>query len=110
MGDDKGLKVRIRNAEGKFLILGYREVWFTGDPKRAQVFDYYRQDIAQQLEDLRESIGIVLEAEPISPNDIYETCDWCKHSAMPQHLFFDGQKYLCHECKAAHPDTRAAST
>ena len=43
------------------------------------VFDYHRHKVAERLENLKETSGIVLEAEPIDPEEIYETWDGCNH-------------------------------
>jgi hypothetical protein len=99
MGDVQNLKVRIRNEEGKYLSISLREVWFTDDPKKAQVFDYHRHHVAEQLQDLKTSCGMVLEAEPIEPTEIFESCDLCNRLAMPFFLFFDGKNFLCRDCR-----------
>jgi hypothetical protein len=99
MGNDENLKVRIRNAEGNYLTGDFKSLWFTDDPLKALVFDYWRHQVAQQIENLKEEIGITLEAEPIDPKEIYETCDGCNRLGMPFDLAFDGNRFLCDDCK-----------
>jgi hypothetical protein len=100
MAGDENLKVRIRNAEGKYLIGEARNLGFTDDPLKALVFDYHRHKVAGQLEILTKTSGIVLETEPIDPEEIYETCDGCKRLGMPFDLVFDGEKFHCRDCAA----------
>jgi len=77
MAGDENLKVRIRNEESKYLGGDFKSPWFTDDPLKALVFDYHRHKVAEQLKKLKETSGIVLEAEPIDREEIYETCDGC---------------------------------
>ena len=98
MAGDENLKVRIRNAEGKYLSRGAKSLEFTDDPVRALAFDYYRQRVVERLEILKRTSGIVLAAEPIDPGEIHEACDRCNRLVMPFDLVFDGVKYLCQDC------------
>ena len=77
MAGDENLKVRIRNAESKYVTGEFKNPQFTNDPLKALVFDYHRHKVAEQLKNLKETSGMVLEAEPIDPEEIYETCDGC---------------------------------
>ena len=42
---------------------------------------------------------IVLAADPVPPEEIYETCDQCKDLFMPFMTFFDGKQFLCADCR-----------
>jgi hypothetical protein len=77
MARDKNVKIRIQNAEGKYLAREFKSPWFTDDPLKALVFDYHHHKAAEQLKNLKETSGMVLEAEPIDPEGIYETGDGC---------------------------------
>ncbi len=77
MAGDENLKVRIRNAEGKYLSGELKSPRFTDDPLVALVFDYHRHKVAEQLKNLEETSPMVLEAEPIDLEGIYETGDGC---------------------------------
>lgn len=73
----------------------------TRDVNSAVVFDCRRYHIEERLEYLRLANGLVLQAEPVDPKEIHETCDGCGRSALSFQIFFDGEHYLCKECRAA---------
>jgi hypothetical protein len=98
MAGDENLRVRIRNAEGKYLARESKSLGFTDDPLKALVFDYHRHKVAAQLENLKETSGIVLEVEPTDPEEIYQTCEGCNRLGMPFDLVFDGVKFHCRDC------------
>ncbi len=95
------LFVRIRNSEGKYLGGEAKKMDFFDDINKAIVFDCRRDHIEQQIEYIRITQGITLEAVPVDPKEIHETCDGCGRMAMSFQLFFDGKQYLCGECRAA---------
>ena len=99
----KALFVRIRNAEGKYLTRGEGELEFCADIKKATIFDCRRDHIEQQLVYLRLTQGLVLNAEPVDPKEIHETCDRCGKLALSFQMFFDGKRYLCRSCKGSTP-------
>ena len=53
--------------------------------------------------------GIALTAEPVPPEEIYETCDRCKDLFMPFMTFFDGKRFLCPDCRSRFSDRSARS-
>ena len=110
MVGDENLKVRIRNAEGKYLSGEARNLEFTDDPVKALAFDYYRQEVVERLEILKRTSGIVLQAEAIDPGEIYEACDECNRLVMPFDLVFDGVKFRCQDCACQLPAANMAST
>lgn len=98
------LFVRIRDPEGRYLGGEAAQMVFCEDVKRAIVFDCRRDHIDEQLEYLRLTKGLFLRAEPVDPKEIHETCDGCGRLALSFHIFFDGERYLCAECR--HPDSK----
>ena len=101
MNLSKALFVRIRNPEGKYLAGEAKNMIFCDDIKRAIIFDCRRDYIEQQLEYIRLTQGMVLEAEPVDPKEIHETCDGCVRLALSFQMFFDGKRYLCGECRGS---------
>jgi hypothetical protein len=97
------LFVRIRNAEGKYLGGRTDKMDFFDDINRAIVFDCRRDHIEQQIEQIRLSHGLVLEAVPVDPKEIHETCDRCGRLALSFQMFFDGEQYLCADCSPRGP-------
>ena len=92
------MKVRIRNSEGKYLA-GKETGWgFSEDASKAIVFDYVAHHVAEQLEIIRESQGLHLEAVQVDPQEVLETCDGCKRLLSPFSVLYDGDAFLCHEC------------
>jgi hypothetical protein len=92
------VKVRIRNWEGKYLA-GEETGWgFSEDSSKAIVFDYAAHHVADQLESIRKSQGLYLEAVQVDPKEVLESCDACKRWLSPFNLVFDGKTFLCHEC------------
>ena len=104
-------KVFIRNAQGKYLAQDANGLFFTDDRSSALVFDYRSDAVQEQLGLIREKHGIPLAAEPVPPEEIYETCDQCQDFFMPFMTFFDGNQFLCPECRSRllrrHPRPRA---
>jgi hypothetical protein len=93
------IKVFIRNASGKYLAQDANGLFFTEDRSMAMVFNYRADGIPKQLETLQEAHGIALAADPVPPEEIYETCDRCKDLFMPFMTFFDGKQFLCADCR-----------
>jgi hypothetical protein len=99
MATTKALFVRIRNAEGKYLGGEAQTLGFCDDIKKAIVFDCRRDRVEEQLEYVRLTHGVVLEAVPVDPQEIHETCDRCGRLRLPFQMFFDGSHYLCEQCR-----------
>ena len=95
----KPLFVRVRNSEGKYLAGAGGQAEFCNDITKARIFDCRRDQIELQLAYIHLTQGIVLEAEPVDPKEIHETCDRCGRLALPFQMFFDGKRYLCGECR-----------
>jgi hypothetical protein len=95
------LFVRIRNPEGRYLGGDAGKLEFCDDIKRATIFDCRRDRIAQQLEHIRLVQGVELKAEPVDPKEIHESCDHCGKLALSFHVYFDGERYQCEECRTS---------
>ena len=93
------LFVRIRNSEGKYLGGEAKKMEFFEDINKAIIFDCRRDHIEQQLEYIRLTRGVALEAVPVDPKEIHETCDRCGRLALSFQVFFDGEQYLCAVCR-----------
>jgi hypothetical protein len=98
-GGQHPFKVLIRSLTGEYLT-GTEGQWrLTKDRSTALVCDYLRDHIADQLQRLEQTEGIVLLAEPINPHETLETCDRCARSIAPVNAHFDGTQFLCPDCK-----------
>jgi len=92
-------KVYIRSQNGAYLTGAGKDWEFTGDRRKAAVFDYVHDRIGEQLEGLRRDQGIFLVIEKVDPKDIHESCDECEQLVAPSKAFFDGRKFLCADCR-----------
>ena len=101
------IKVFIRNTRGKYLAQDDNGLFFTEDRSAALVFDYRGDSVPEQLERIQEIHGMALAADPVPPEEIYETCDRCQDLFMPYMTFFDGRQFLCTECRR-RASTRSA--
>jgi len=100
MNDPLAVKVRIRNSEGMYLTGGGSNSGFCDDASKALIFDYLRHQVAEQLDEILRTRGIRLEAVPVEPAEVYETCDHCQKYVSAFDTFFDGKLFLCFECLA----------
>jgi hypothetical protein len=92
-------KVYIRGENGAYLTGAGTEWEFTKDRAKATVFDYLQDQIGEQLEGLRRNHGISLKVEVIDPREVHESCDECEQLMTPTKAFFNGQKFLCSDCR-----------
>lgn len=92
-------KVFVRNRRGKYLAQDANGLFFTEDRSVALVFDYRADSVAEQLEVIGRTYGVALAADPVPPQEIYETCDRCQDLFMPFMTFFDGKQFLCADCR-----------
>jgi hypothetical protein len=93
------IKVFIRDARGKYLAQDANGLFFTEDRSAAIVLNYRADSVPEQLEMIGKTHGIALAADPVPPQEIYETCDGCKDLFMPFMTFFDGKRFLCADCR-----------
>ncbi len=99
MSDGEAVKVRIVNDDGLYLA-GTAFKWeFTDDRNRARVFDYDADRVAERIEMVRKAEGRVWVAVRVDPREVYEFCDRCGRRLRALKMFFDGQQFLCGECK-----------
>lgn len=101
MNERRILKVRLRNANGDYLAARGGQWEFDPDVRRAVVLDYLEDRVGQQLELLEKNLGLALQAVPLPPWEIYETCDRCECLLAPVETFFDGKEFLCPECRGS---------
>ena len=94
------IKVFIRNAHGKYLAQDANGLFFSEDRSAAIVLSHRADAVPEQIELIGKTCGIPLIAEPVPPQDIYETCDRCKDLFMPFMTFFDGKQFLCADCRS----------
>lgn len=92
-------RVVIRNAHGEYLTENDSGVFFTDDRSQATVFNFRSDQVQEQLDLILKTQGIPLVADPVPLEEIYETCDRCKELFMPSMTFFDGQQFLCPDCR-----------
>jgi hypothetical protein len=93
------IRVMIRNVQGKYLAQDANGLFFTEDRSAAIVLNYEFDQVAEQLKTLGQKHGLVLVADPVPAEEIYETCDRCKELFMPFMTFFDGKRFLCADCR-----------
>ena len=96
---EKHAKVYIRGENGAYLTGAGAEWQFTAERAKATVFDYLQDRIAEQVEGLRKDHGILLKVEAVDPREVHESCDECEELMAPTKAFFDGEKFLCGNCK-----------
>jgi hypothetical protein len=101
MVDAQDIKVVIRSPDGLYVSGNPREWGLVEERCRAIIFDYHGHQVEQQIEMIRRLYGLVLEAEELAPQEIYETCDLCGQMALPSRMFFDGTQFLCPRCRPA---------
>jgi hypothetical protein len=91
-------KVRVRNAQGKYLTANHDGWAFSLDRSKALVFDYLGEETRAQLSALARVQDSPLELVPVEPTDFLERCDRCQQLAAPTDICFDGAKFLCRRC------------
>ncbi len=92
------IKVVIRSADGHYLTGGPTEWGFTDLLSEATIFDYLADEVETQLERIRKSHGLVLEAVHVASHELCETCDRCKKAMLPTIAYFDGKQFMCPDC------------
>ena len=99
MNDREAVKVLIVNDDGQYLT-GTHTAWeFTDDRKRARIFDYLEDQVADKIELVRKAHGRVWIAVKLDPREVYEFCDRCGRRMRAYKAFFDGQQFLCADCR-----------
>lgn len=91
-------KVRVRNAQGKYLTANHSRWVFSFDRSRALVFDYLGEEIKAQLSAIARVQDLPLELIPVEPKDFLERCDRCQQLSAPSDICFNGIHFLCRRC------------
>ena len=91
-------KVRVRNAQGKYLTANKTGWSFSFDRTRALVFDYLGDETREQLSALARAQDLPLELVPVEPKDFLERCDRCQQLSAPSDICFNGMQFLCRRC------------
>jgi hypothetical protein len=103
MNDRDPVKVLIVNDDGQYLA-GTATHWeFTDDRSQAKVFDYLEDRVADTIELIRKAHGRVWIAVKLDPREVLEFCDRCGRRMHAPRAYFDGQRFLCADCRAAGP-------
>ena len=101
MNDREAVKVLIVNDDGQYLT-GTYNVWeFTEDRSKATIFDYVEDQVADKIELVRKVRGRVWIAVKLDPREVYEFCDVCGRRTRAFRMYFDGQRFLCADCRTA---------
>jgi len=103
MKDRVAIKVLIVNDDGQYLAGTATEWEFTDDRARARVFDYLGDRVADQIELVRKAHGRVWIAVKLDPLEVYEFCDRCGCRMRAVRAYFDGEQFLCGDCKDGAP-------
>jgi hypothetical protein len=93
------IKVFIRTAQGKYLAQDDNGLFFTDNRAAALILNYRADQVLEQLELIGRTHGINLAADPVPPEEIYESCDRCQELFMPFMTYFDGKEFLCADCR-----------
>ena len=99
MNDREAVKVFIVNDDGQYLAGTATEWEFTDDRSKAAVFDYLGDRVAERIELVRKVHGRVWIAVRLDPREVYEFCDRCGRRMRASRTFFDGQQFLCADCR-----------
>ena len=91
-------KVRVRNAQGKYLTANHRGWTFSFDLSKALVFDYLGDETRAQLSAIARAQDLPLELIPVEPKDFLERCDRCQQLCAPSDICFNGLQFLCRRC------------
>ena len=95
----EAVKVLIVNDDGHYLAGTASEMEFTDDRSKAKVFDFHADRVQERIELVRKAHGQVWIALKIDPREVYEYCDRCGCRMLAFNTFFDGQRFLCAECR-----------
>jgi hypothetical protein len=107
MNDREAVKVLIVNDDGQYLAGTATDWEFTDDRSRAAVFDYWTDQVAERIELVRKAHGRVWIAVKLDSREVYEFCDRCGRRMRALRTFFDGQCFLCGDCKDGDPGAEA---
>ena len=99
MTDAEAIKVLIVNEHGQYLS-GTALRWeFTDDRLSARVFDYQQDRVPEQLDLVRRAYGTIWIAIKLDPREAFEFCDRCGSRMDAPRAYFDGNQFLCRDCR-----------
>jgi hypothetical protein len=107
MNDREAVKVLIVNDDGQYLTGTYTAWEFTDDRKKARVFDYLEDQVADKIALVRKVHGRVWIAVKLDPREVYEFCDRCGRRMRASRMYFDGKQFLCGDCREADSGAQA---
>jgi hypothetical protein len=87
----------VRQSAG--LVLEPKNWGFLADRSSALLADYSKEQAATQLAAARTKSGPARRTVKANSSRFYETCDCCKSRQLPFDLHFDGEKFLCRDCR-----------
>jgi hypothetical protein len=92
-------KVVVRTPDGTYLSRGENGLRFVNDIYGAVLFEPKEDQMEELLLALQSLTGLVFEVVPLVVEEVFEPCDQCSRSFIPLQMFFDGQSFLCPECR-----------
>jgi hypothetical protein len=72
---------------------------FIADRSKASLFACAGEQVTAQPAATRKRTGRALKILCVDSSQFYETCDRCKRQRLPFDLYFDGDKFLCRDCR-----------
>lgn len=102
MNEPEAIKVLIVNEDGQYLAGTATEWEFTEERTRARVFDYADDHVASILKLVKNIYGTVWIAVKLDPSEAYEFCDRCGSRMSSLRAFFDGERFICPECRKSY--------
>jgi len=94
------MKVLLHTLEGRDLVRK-GEAWsLTNDGFKAELFDYPNPELANELRELLRAHGSTFDTGLLDALQTYEICDRCGQMLRPMKAFFDGEQFVCPQCKA----------
>ena len=93
-----GTKVLIRNSNGMYVGGDEHGLRLVNGVYGALLFEPEQEQVTRLLLELRKE-GLLLEVIPFKPEEVFETCDQCGTMVTPLMVFFDGQRFLCADCR-----------
>lgn len=99
MNDGVAVKVLIVKDDGLYLAGTAFDWEFTDDRSKARVFDYQGDRVEERIELVRKAQVKEWVAMRVDPREVYEYCDQCGRRMRALRTFFDGQRFLCGDCR-----------
>ncbi len=109
MAKFRDIKVVLRSPDGHYVSGGPGEWDFTDNLAEAAVFNYLADNIETQLELIRTTQGLALEAVHVAAHELCETCDRCNETMLPTVAFYTGKQFLCPDCRTGAALRRLAA-